>query len=222
MGGDVVRYGDSIVLENCDCSDPLYLGFVRRFEGRRNPLLLSTEVSEADKHPASDYQWRLLPVVGGKRKWGDPVAFADRIRLQVVDDKGNSRMLSVSHLDNRSIMAERRPTCVDSCTWWVTYTSELRVGCDGRVGPSGDLSPHLMYGDSNYVGLINGARYLSAIDDQYRILRKRTVLLDDLPDTGTATWWRVQRSLPERVAPVHAMQGALSVRAQRTHALSIA
>lgn len=222
MGGDVVRYGDSIVLESCDCSDPLYLGFVRRFEGRRNPLLLSTDVSEADKHPANDYQWRLLPVVGAKRKWGDPVQFADRVRLQVVDDKGNSRMLSVSHLDNRSIMAERRPTCVDSCTWWVTYTSELRLGRDGRVGPSGDLSPHLMYGDLNYVGLVNGARYLSVVDDQYGILRKRTVLLDDLPGTGTATWWRIQRSLPERVSPVRTVQGALSVRAETAPSLSIA
>lgn len=222
MGGDVVRYGDSIVLESCDGSDPLYLGFVRRFEGRRNPLLLSTEVSEADKHPASDYQWRLLPVVGAKRKWGDPVQFADRLRLQAVDDKGNSRMLSVSRLDNRSIMAERRPTCVDSCTWWVTYTSELRVGRDGHVCPSGDLSPHLKYGELNYVGLVNGARYLAAIDDQYRILRKRTVLLDDLPETGTATWWHVRRSLPERVSPARAVQGALSVRAGTARALSIA
>jgi len=74
----------------------------------------------------------------------------------------------------------------------------------------------------NYVGLVNGARYLSALDDQYRILRKRTVLLDDLPDTGIAAWWRIQRSLPERVAPVHALRGALSVRAETARALSIA
>lgn len=221
MGGDVVRFGDSIVLESCDCSEPLFLGFVRRFEGRRNPLLLSTEVSEVGKHPASDYQWRLLPVVGSKCKWGDPVRFADRIRLQVVDDKGNSRMLSVSHLDNRSIMAERRPTGSESCTWWVTYTSELRVGRDGQVVPSGELEPHLMYGDDNYVGFVNSARYLSAIDDQYRILRKRTVLLDDLPKAGTATWWRIHRSLPE-IAPGVRMPSAMPVRAMPAQALSMA
>lgn len=187
-------------MESCDSDEHLFLGIVRRSEGRRNPLLLSTEVSDADKHPASDYQWRVLPVVGSKRKWGDPVSFADRIRLQLVDDKGNSRMLSVSHLDNRSIMAERRPARMETCTWWLTYTSELKVGHDGRVTPSGELEPHLRYGTDNYVGLINGARYLAAIDDQYRILRKRTVLLDDLPAKGTGVWWRIRRSLWE-VAP---------------------
>lgn len=221
MGGDVVRFGDSIVLESCDCSEPLFLGFVRRFEGRRNPLLLSTEVSEVGKHPGSDYQWRLLPVVGSKRKWGDPVHFADRIRLQVVDDKGNSRMLSVSHLDNRSIMAERRPTGSESCTWWVTYTSELKVSRAGQVVPSGELEPYLMYGDDNYVGFVNNARYLSAIDDQYRILRKRTVLLDDLPNGGTATWWRIHRSLPE-LAPGVRMSSETPVRATTAQALSMA
>ncbi len=195
MSGNVVCYGDAIVLESCESEEHLFLGIVRRSEGRRNPLLLSTEVCEAGKHPAVDYQWRVLPVVGSKRKWGDPVSFADRVRLQLVDDKGNSRMLSVSHLDNRSIMAERRPARMETCTWWLTYTSELNVGHDGRVAPSGELAPHLLYGAENYVGLINGARYLASMDDQYRILRKRTVLRDDLPAKGKGVWWRIHRSL---------------------------
>jgi hypothetical protein len=222
MSSDVVRYGDSIVLESCECVENLFLGIVRRVEGRRNPLLLSTEVSEADKHPASDYQWRLLPVVASKRKWGDPVQFADRIRLQMVDDKGNSRMLSVSHLDNRSVMAERRPTRIESCTWWLTYTNELKVNHDGRVTPSGELGPHLLYGEENYVGLVNGARYLSAVDDQYRILRKRTVLLDDMPETGTAMWWRIQRALPNTASHARTMPSEASHRASFGQSLSMA
>lgn len=222
MDSDVVRYGDSIVLESCECVESLFLGIVRRVEGRRNPLLLSTEVSEADKHPVADYQWRLLPVVASKRKWGDPVQFADRIRLQMVDDKGNSRMLSVSHLDNRSVMAERRPARMESCTWWLTYTNELKVNHDGRVAPSGELGPNLLYGEENYVGLCNGARYLSAVDDQYRILRKRTVLLDDMPDTGTAMWWRIQRALPTAASSARTLSSETPRRATFAQSLSIA
>lgn len=198
---DVVRYGESIVLESCESSEHLFLSIVRRCEGRRSPMLLSTEVSESDKHPAIDYQWRMLPVVGSGLKWGDPVSFADRVRLQLVDDKGNSRMLAVSHLDNQSIMAERQPAKVEACTWWIAYTA-LDIRRDGRVAPFGDLAPHLEYGTANYMTLVNNARYLSANDDRYRILRKRTGLLDDLPETGTAVWWRVYRSTSDIVPPV--------------------
>lgn len=222
MSGNTVCYGDAIVLESCETSEPLFLGIVRRSEGRRNPLLLSTEVSEADKHPAGDYQWRILPVIGSKRKWGDAVAFADRVRLQMVDDKGNSRMLSVSHLDNRSIMAERRPAKMEACTWWLTYTNELKVGRDGCAAPSGELEPHLQYGDANYVGLINAARYLAAVDDQYRILRKRTVLLDDLPAKGTGPWWRIHRSLRDVVSAAAHVPNAAPAREMTTRTLSMA
>ena len=198
---DFVRYGDLIVLESCESDEHLFLGIVSRKAGRRNPLQLSTEVAEAEKHPVSDYQWRVLPVVGCKRKWGDPIAFADRIRLQTVDDKGQSRMLAVSHLDNRSIMAERRPAQMDSCTWLVSCTSELAVARDGRVTPAGDFSPLVEYGAVNYVTLVNRAGYLGAADDQYRILRKRTVLLDDLPERGKGVWWRMYRSVLDVVPP---------------------
>ncbi len=219
---DVVRYGDSIVLESCESSERLFLSIVRRCEGRRNPMLLSTEVSESDKHPAIDYQWRMLPVVGSGLKWGDPVSFADRIRLQLVDDKGNSRMLAVSHLDNRSIMAERQPAKVEACTWWISYTSTLNVHCDGRVAPSGELAPHLGYGTANYLTLVNNARYLSAKDDQYRILRKRTGLLDDLPETGTAVWWRVYRSTSDAVPPARRVTSEAVGRETARGSLSLA
>lgn len=222
MSGDVVRYGDGIVLESCESSEHLFLGIVRRCEGRRNPLLLSTEVSEAHKHAPSDYQWRVLPVVGSKRKWGDPVSFADRVRLQLVDDKGNSRMLSVSHLDNRSIMAERRPTRMDACTWWLTYTSELKVGRDGRMMPAGEIATHLQYGADNYVGLINGARYLAAMDDPYRVLRQRTLLLDDLPSQGTGPWWRIHRSLWDVVPNERRMPREAQARETMSRSMSLA
>lgn len=198
---DVVRYGDLVVLESCECEEHLFLGIVSRKVGRRHPLQLSTEVAEADKHPGGDYQWRLLPVVGSKRKWGDAVAYADRIRLQKVDDKGLTRLLAVSHLDDRSIMAERRPARIDSCTWWLSYTTELSTGRDGRVAPSGEFAPYLQYGDLNYLTLVNRAGYLGAMDDQYRILRKRTVLLVDLPEKGKSVWWRMHRSTAD-VCPV--------------------
>ena len=198
---EFVRYGDLIVLESCECDEHLFLGIVPRNVGRRHPLLLSTEVAEADKHPGSDYQWRVLPSIGGKRKWGDPIAFADRIRLQLVDDKGQSRMLAVSHLDDRSLMAERRPARMDACTWLLSYSSELAIARDGRATPAGEFSPHVKYGAVNYVTLVNRAGYLGAMDDQFRILRKRTVLFDDLPERGKAVWWRVHRSVSE-VVPV--------------------
>lgn len=222
MSDNMVRYGDGIVLESCESSEPLFLGIVRRSEGRRNPLLLSTEVSEADKHPVSDYQWRILPVVGSKRKWGDAILFADRVRLQLIDDKGNSRMLSVSHLDNRSIMAERRPLKMEACTWWLAYTNELEVGRDGRAAPSGELQPHLQYGDANYVGLINAARYLAAVDDPYRILRKRTVLLDDLPVKGKGPWWRIHRSLRDVVPAAARVSNDAPARETAMRSLSMA
>ena len=199
---EFVRYGDLIVLESCECDEHLFLGIVPRNVGRRHPLLLSTEVAEADKHPGSDYQWRVLPSIGGKRKWGDPIAFADRIRLQLVDDKGQSRMLAVSHLDDRSIMAERRPARMDACTWLLSYSSELAIARDGRATPAGEFSPHVKYGAVNYVTLVNRAGYLGAMDDQFRILRKRTVLFDDLPERGKAVWWRVHRSVSKVVPGV--------------------
>lgn len=219
---DVVRYGDSIVLESCESSEHLFLSIVRRSEGRRNPMLLSTEVSESDKHPAIDYLWRMLPVVGSKLKWGDPVSFAERVRLQLTDDKGNARMLAVSHLDNRSIMAERHPAKAEACTWWVSYTSALDVGHDGSVVPAGDLAPHLQYGTANYLTLVNNARYLSAKDDQYRILRKRTGLLDDLPETGTAAWWRVYRSMSDVRPPTLSTAGETSAQKIGARSLSVA
>ena len=195
-----VRYGDLIVLENCDSDDHLFLGIVPRSKGRRHPLQLSTEVAEADKHPGCDYQWRVLPLIGSKRKWGDPVGFADRIRLQMVDEKSQSRMLAVSHLDDRSIMAERRPARAESCSWWLSFSRELALGRDGRVAPVGDFAPYLEYGEVNYVTLVNRAGYLAATDDPYRILRKRTVLLCDLPERGKAVWWRIHRSTSDVVS----------------------
>lgn len=198
---DFVRYGDLIVLENCENDEHLFLGIVGRKVGKRHPLQLSTEVAEADKHAASDYLWRVLPSVGGKRKWGDPIAFADRVRLQLIDEKGQSRFLAVSHLDDRSIMAERRPMRMEACIWLISYSSELAVGRDGRVTPAGDFSPHVKYGDVNYVTLVNRAGYLGATDDQYRILRKRTALFDDLPARGKGVWWRLYRSVSD-VVPV--------------------
>lgn len=219
---DCVRYGDSIVLESCESSEHLFLGIVRRSEGRRNPMLLSTEVAEPGKHHASDYQWRVLPVVGSKRRWGDCVSFADRIRLQLVDDKGNSRMLAVSHLDNRSIMAERRPGKMDACTWWVSYTSELKAGRGGSMAPAGNPAPHLEYGTANYMALVNGARYLSATDDQYRILRKRTVLLNELPVTSAAAWWRVHRSMSDVVPLVPQVSSERPVQETVLRSLSLA
>jgi hypothetical protein len=119
-------------------------------------------------------------------------------------------------------MAERRPTRIESCTWWLTYTNELKVNHDGRVTPSGELGPHLLYGEENYVGLVNGARYLSAVDDQYRILRKRTVLLDDMPETGTAMWWRIQRALPNTASHARTMPSEASHRASFGQSLSMA
>jgi hypothetical protein len=218
---DAVRYGDIVVLESCESDEHLFLGIVPRNAGRRHPLQLTTEVAEPDKFPGADYQWRVLPVVGAKRKWGDAIAFADRVRLHMVDDKGQSRMLSVSHLDDRSIMAERRPGRIDSCTWWLSYSNELAVGRDGRVTPAGDFEPHVQYGTANYVTLVNRAGYLGAVDDQYRILRKRTTLLEDLPERGKAVWWRLHRSTSDVVPTVREEARSGIAQQAAAHSLSV-
>lgn len=226
LGGnmkDVVRYGETIVLSTCDDEDHLFLGIVPRTVGRRHPCALSTEVSEAGKHTAGEYQWRLLPVVGSKRKWGDPVCFADRIRLQIVDGKGQLRVLAVSHLDECSIMAERSPARAESCTWSISYSRELANGRDGSVVPAGEFAPYLRYGDANFVTLVNRAGYLGARDDQYRILRKRAVLEKELLESGKSVWWRVYRSISDVVSAVIPEQPCfLTTPAAQARTLSVA
>jgi hypothetical protein len=217
-----VRYGDVIVMESCDSDDHLFLGVVPRMKGRRHPLQLSTEVAEADKHPGCDSQWRVLPLAGSKKKWGDPIGFGDRVRLQMLDCRDQSRMLAVSHLDNRSIMAERRPPSAESCTWWLSYSAELAAGRDGRLVPTGDFAPFLEYGDANYVTFINRAGYLGAIDDPYRILRKRTAVFDDLPERGMSAWWRIHRSTSDLVSAVRRELHAAATRGTQAPVLSAA
>lgn len=217
-----VRYGDMVVVESCDGDEQLFLGVVPRMKGRRHPLQLSTEVAEAGKHPGCDSQWRVLPLIGSKKKWGEPVGFGDRVRMQMLDCRDQSRMLAVSHLDNRSIMAERRPPSAESCTWWLTYSSEVALGRDGRMVPTGDFAPHLEYGAANYVLLVNRAGYLAAVDDPYRILRKRTAVFDDLPERGMAAWWRIHRSTSELVSVARRESQVTMAREPRAPMLSAA
>ena len=131
-------------------------------------------------------------------------------------------MLAVSHLDNRSIMAERRPPSAESCTWWLTYSSEVALGRDGRMVPTGDFAPHLEYGAANYVLLVNRAGYLAAVDDPYRILRKRTAVFDDLPERGMAAWWRIHRSTSELVSVARRESQVTMAREPRAPMLSAA
>lgn len=72
-----------------------------------------------------------------------------------------------------------------------THAPARRARTTGRQGPPDGL-----------VTLVNHAGHLGAMDDPYRILHKRTALLDDLPERGKAVWWGMYRSVSEAVLPV--------------------
>lgn len=189
-----VRYGDSFVLESCASREPAFLAIIRHRTGKRSPSMLRTEVAAPGQYPNPDYIWTFVPVAGTRKRRGDVVSFADRVRIQTFDYTGNHRQLLMNTADRGSVTAEKMP-CHGASTWFVACAAQLRKEADGRVIPGGDFNPNLEFGKGNYVALINTARYLSVMPDHYGGVSNSVGTLHDLPPSGMATWWRIHRSV---------------------------
>lgn len=191
-----VRYGDPFVLESCASSEPAFLAIIRHKAGKRSPTMLRTEVAAPVQYPSSDYIWTFVPVVGTKKKRGDVVSFADRVRIQTFDYTGNYRQLLMNTADRGSVTAEKMPS-QGALTWLVACAAQLRTEAGGRVMPDGDFNPNLEFGKGNYVALINIARYLSVMPDHYGGVSNSVGTVPDRPASGMGTWWRIHRSVSD-------------------------
>jgi hypothetical protein len=191
-----VRYGDPFVLESCATVEPAFLAIIRQKTGKRSPSMLRTEVAAPAQYPHPDYIWTFVPVSGMKKRRGDVVSFADRVRIQAVDYTGNDRQLLMNAADRGSVTADKMPSQGLS-TWFVACAAQLRKETDGRLVPGGDFNPKLEFGKGNYVALINTARYLSVMPANYGGVSNSVGTLPDLPANGMATWWRIYRSVSD-------------------------
>ncbi|MEA3117498.1 MAG: hypothetical protein QOI13_768 [Paraburkholderia sp.] len=191
-----VCYGDPFVLESCVSDDPVFLAIVRHASSKRSPTMLRTEVATPGQYPNSDYIWTFVPVSRMGKKRGDVVSFGDRVRIQTFDYTGHYRQLMMNTADRGSITAEKLPS-QGASTWFVACAAQLRTEAAGRVVPDGDFHSTLEFGKSNYLALINTARYLSVMPDYYGSVSKNVGTLPDLPASGMATWWRISRSVSD-------------------------
>jgi hypothetical protein len=170
---------------------------LRGVTGRRSPPALWTEASVPGRHPANDYIWTIIPAAGSKKKRGEPVSFADRVRLQLFDHTGNYRFLAISRVDSKLVTAEKAPSHHDFSTWSISFVSQLIKQPGGTVQPGGELKTYLEYGKANYVALINGARYLSIVGDSQGPQRHGVGTLADMPMEGVSVWWHACRPVPQ-------------------------
>lgn len=192
-----IRYGDRFCLGNCASNLLAFMAIVRHRNRKRSPSLLPTDMAPPGRYPDPDYMWTFIPAAGMKKKCGDPVSFADRVRIQSLDYTGNCRYVVMNPADPRVVQAEKAPCSRGASTWMIASTARLRTAPDGRVLPDGDRKPHLEFGSGNYVSLINGARYLSVGSHPYGGSVNGVSTLPDLPATGMAVWWRLYRSLSD-------------------------
>jgi hypothetical protein len=192
-----VCYGDPFVLESCASGEPAFLAIIRNKTGKRSPSMLRTEAAAPGRYPNPDYIWTFVPVAGTRKKRGDVVSFADRVRIQAFDHTGNYRHLLMNAADRGSVTAEKVPTSPSASTWFVACAAQLRKEADGHVIPGGDFNERIEYGKGNYIALINTARYLSVIPDYYGVVSNSVGTLPDLPASGMAVWWRIHRSVSD-------------------------
>ena len=206
---EIVRYGDSLVLETCASREPAFLAIVRNTTSKRSPSVLPIEAAAAGRYPNTDYLWTFAPAAGTKKKRGDPVSFGDRLRIQTFDYTGNYRHLAMIPPDVRypvharqpvdqifGVVAEKTPGGCGTSTWSMASAARLRTEPGGRVLPDGDLKLDVEFGEG-YIALLGSARYLSLCPPPYRGLLNSVGTLPDLPPNGMAVWWRVQRSLAD-------------------------
>lgn len=196
---ETIRYGDPVVLRSCASRDPVFLAMVRHLRGKRSPSALHTEIAAPGVRPDSDYIWTFVPAAGSKKKRGDRVEFAERVRIQLFDYMGNYRFLAINPADSHSVMAEKTPSAHDISTWSIACAARLRLEPGGRVLPDGERKQFLEYGTCTYLALINAADYLCARRETNGTTGIATGMAPDLPAAGMGVWWRVYR----RQADVH-------------------
>lgn len=197
----IIRYGDPWVLKNCASPEPIFLAMVRHTAGKRSPSILQTDLARAGKYPDADCRWTFVPVSGSKKRRGDPVSFADRVRVQHFDYTGNYRFLATCASDHSSVVAEKAPSAHDVSTWSLACTPRLRLEPGGRVWPDGPLMQSLEYGAGMYLSLLNAAHYLCARHTLQALTQRPVGMLNDLPKSGMAVWWRIYRHLSDVKVP---------------------
>jgi hypothetical protein len=199
--GGVVRYGDSFCLGSCASESPALLAIVRRPFAKRSPSLLPIDIVPPGRYPDQDYMWTFVPAAGAKKRSGDPVSFADRVRIQAFDYPGsnhryvvtNQPELRVFQAEPSVVQAEKAPCSRGEPNWFIAHASRLRTAPDGYVLPDGDRKSHVEFGRDNYVALINSANYLSARRNPNGGVYGSVSTMRDLPATGKAVWWCLYR-----------------------------
>lgn len=191
---ETVRYGDPLVLKSCASRAPVFLAVIRQPDGKRRPALLRTEIAAPGKHQEADYIWSFVPVAGTKKRCGDPVSFADRVRIHLFDYTGSYRVLAASGIVDQSVVAEKTPVAQDVSTWSIACAVRLRLEPGGRALPDGEFKRDMEYGTGTYTTLLNAGRYLCARHDPRGASGIATGMAFDLPATGMGVWWRIYRS----------------------------
>ncbi|PMS38534.1 hypothetical protein B0G57_102115 [Trinickia symbiotica] len=199
--GGVVRYGELFCFGSCASEAPALLAIVRRPFAKRSPSLLPIDIVPPGRYPDQDYMWTFVPAAGAKKRCGDPVSFADRLRIQAFDYTGNHRYIVTSQPELRVfqsersvVQAEKAPCSRGDTDWFIAIASGLRTTPDGCVLPDGDRKSHIEFGTGNYVTLINNGYYLSASPNPYGGLYGGVSTSRDLPPTGKTVWWCLYRT----------------------------
>ena len=192
-----VRYGDPVVLRSCASRAPVFLAVIRQPDGKRRHAVLRTEIAAPGKHQEADYIWSFMPAAGTKKRCGDPVSFADRVRVQLFDYIGQYRVLAASDAADQAVGAEKTPVAQDVSSWSIACTARLRLEQGGRALPDGEFKRDMEYGAHAYTSFLNAGRYLCARHDPLGGIGIVTGVTFDLPATGTGVWWRIYRSLSE-------------------------
>ncbi len=194
---ETVRYGDPVVFKSCASRTPVFLAVVRQPDGKRRPAILRTEIAAAGKHEEADYIWSFVPGAGTKKRCGDPVSFADRVRIQLFDYVGQYRVLATNDAPDQCVGAERTPVGHDVSTWSVACATRLRLEQGGRALPDGEFKQEMEYGANTYTSFLNAGRYLCGRHDPLGGPGIVTGVAPDLPATGMSVWWRVYRCLSD-------------------------
>jgi hypothetical protein len=194
---ETVRYGDPVVFRSCASHTPVFLAVVRQPDSKRRPAILRTEIAAPGKHEDADYIWSFVPTAGSKKRCGDPVSFADRVRIQLFDYVGQYRVLATSDAAEQFVRAERTPVGHDVSTWSVACAARLRLEPGGRALPDGEFQPAMAYGTNAYTSFLNAGHYLCGRHDPQGGTGIVTGVAPDLPATGMSVWWRVYRSLSD-------------------------
>jgi hypothetical protein len=197
----IIRYGDPLLLEGCIGGEAFFLSIVRPNAGKRSPSRLRTEASARGRYASANHVWTFVPAAGSRKKHGDAVAFADRVRIQSFDYTGYHRFLAVNPADPRSVMAEKAPISHAASTWYIASATRLRTDESGCVLPDGEFKTNIEFGKGTQMALINGARYLGLAHDPFEGHHQGVTTLQDLPNDGATVWWRAYPGIDDAHSP---------------------